>query len=137
MSLWRLYYHLVWATKGREPLISLDLEAKLYGYIIGKADFLRCIVHEINGTENHIHLVVSIPPTISIAEFVKTIKGSSTYYLNHNLSMTDSTKFAWQAGYGVFSLGGQQLPRAVEYVRNQKIHHAQGSIIQSLEEAPD
>jgi putative transposase len=133
MSLWRLYYHVVWATKNRESSIDVDLETELYNYIIGKADFLKCIVHAVNGTDNHIHLVVSIPPTLSIAEFVKNIKGSSAHHLNHDF-LTDANQFAWQPGYGVFSLGGQQLPRAIAYVRNQKIHHSQGTIIRSLEE---
>jgi putative transposase len=134
MSLWRLYYHLVWATKNRESLINIEWEPKLYAYIIGKADSLKCIIHAADGTDNHIHLVASIPPTMSIAEFVKNIKGSSTRYLNQEL-LPDANKFAWQAGYGVFSLGGQQLERAVKYVQNQKIHHAQGSLIRSLEES--
>ena len=133
MSLWRLYYHLVWATKNRESSIDLDRENELYAYIIGKADFLKCIVHAVNGTDNHIHLVVSIPPTMSIAEFVKNIKGSSAHHINHDL-LAQTNKFTWQPGYGVFSLGGQQLERAVAYVQNQKIHHAQGSVIKLLEE---
>ena len=61
MALWRLYYHLVWATKERQPLITLEKEPKLYNYIIGKADALGSIIHAIGGIENHIHLVVSIP----------------------------------------------------------------------------
>jgi putative transposase len=87
MAFWRLYYHLVWAMKERELLISPNLETKLYGYIIGKADALSCIVHAIGGMEDHIHLVVSIPPTLSIADFVKKIKGSSSYHWNHSLTV--------------------------------------------------
>jgi putative transposase len=134
MALWRLYYHFVWATKAREPLISETREPTLHHYIIGKADALKCIVHAINGTANHIHLVTSIPPTLSIAEFVKNIKGSSAHYVNHNLSDIPEF-FGWQAGYGVFSLGRKQLDQAIEYVQNQKIHHAQGTTIISLEQA--
>ncbi len=86
--------------------------------------------------EDHIHLVVSIPPSISIADFVKNIKGSSAHYLNHALS-ADSNKFPWQEGYGVFSLGRKQLEQAVDYVRNQKAHHLYGTAIASLEQAAD
>jgi putative transposase len=134
MALWRLYYHFVWTTKKREPLISETKESALYHYIIGKADALKCIIHVINGTVDHIHLVASIPPTLSISDFVKNIKGSSAHYVNHNLSSA-SEAFAWQAGYGVFSLGRKQLDQAIEYVQNQKIHHAQGTTITSLEQA--
>jgi putative transposase len=76
MALWRLYYHIVWATKQRQLLISSDIEDKLYAYLIGKANSLDCIIHAIGGIEDHIHLVVSIPPKLSIAEFVKTLKGN-------------------------------------------------------------
>ena len=133
MALWRLYYHLVWATKERQPLILPDKEADLYNYIIGKADSFKSIVHAIGGIENHIHIVVSIPPNLSIADFVKNIKGGSAYYFNHNLSRS-SDKFGWQEGYGVFSLGGKQLEQAVNYANNQKEHHLNGSAIASLEE---
>lgn len=133
MALWRLYYHLVWATKERQPLIIPNKEVELYNYIIGKADAIRCIVHAIGGIEDHIHLVVSIPPNISIADFVKNIKGSSSHYFNRDLS-TDSNKFVWQEGYGVFSLGAKQLDQAVDYVSNQKAHHLNNTALNSLEQ---
>jgi len=133
MALWRLYYHLVWATKQRQPLINHHIEAELYDYIIGKANSLNCIVHSSGGIEDHIHLVVSIPPTLSIADFVKNIKGSSAHYLNNVLS-TSPNKFAWQEGYGVFSLGQKQLDIAVAYAKNQKAHHSQGNMNPYLEQ---
>ena len=136
MSLWRLYYHLVWATKYRLPLIQPEWEADLYGYMIGKADYLGCIVHAINGTEDHVHLVASIPPTIAIADFAKQIKGSSSHYRNQAIA-TSGERFQWQVGYGVFSLGSQQLDRAVAYVKNQKQHHAQNRLWRALEPPGD
>jgi putative transposase len=134
MALWRLYYHLVWGTKERQPLIKPELEGTLYNYIIGKSDAKGCIVHAIGGIEDHLHLVASIPPHLSIADFVKTIKGSSTYYINNNVLSERSNKFAWQEGYGVFSLGSKQLEQAVIYVQNQKIHHLEKTAIASLEQ---
>jgi REP element-mobilizing transposase RayT len=134
MALWRLYYHLVWATKERLPLITTDIEPHLYGYIIGKAHALGCITHALGGIEDHIHNVVSIPPKISVAEFVKNIKGSSAHYVNHG-GFKYPSKFVWQRGYGVFSFGAKQLERAVEYVKNQKQHHRDGTIISYLEQA--
>jgi putative transposase len=135
MALWRLYYHLVWGTKNRQPLIDNKLEARLYPYIVSKADSLNCIIHAIDGTENHIHIIVSIPPKLSIAEFVKRIKGSSSHYLNQNF--LDPPQFSWQEGYGVFSLGGKQLDNAIAYVQNQKIHHQQNTTIAMLERIDD
>lgn len=136
MALWRLYYHLVWATKERQPLITPKREPDLYNYIVGKADSLRCIVHAIGGTEDHIHLIVSIPPNLSIADFVQQIKGSSYHQMNQVL-MSSEAKFASQRGYGVFSLGRKQLNDALAYVKNQKQHHLQGTIIASLERETD
>lgn len=133
MALWRLYYHFVWATKEREPLIDVSKELALHNYIIGKADSLKCIVHAINSTSDHIHLIASIPPTLSISEFVKNVKGSSAHYINHVVSPV-SKNFGWQAGYGVFSLGRKQLKQVVEYVENQKIHHQEGTVISVLEQ---
>ncbi len=132
MALWRLYYHLVWATKERQPIITSEREARLYNYIISKSDELNTIIHAINGIENHIHLVASIPPKISISDFVQKIKGSITHYINHLYPAKDM--FAWQRGYGVFSLGSKQLEQAVTYVKNQKEHHLNGTIIASLEQ---
>jgi putative transposase len=135
MALWRLYYHIVWATKKRAPLITSDIEDKFYGYLIGKANHLGCIIHAIGGIEDHIHFVVSIPPKLSIAEFVKTLKGSSAYHYNHTFGKTQ--QFAWQEGYGVFSLGGKQLQKAVDYVHNQKTHHQNKTTIPLLEQETD
>lgn len=132
MSLWRLYYHFTWATKDRHPLITPNIEKVLYGYIIGKAHALGCIIHAIGGTKNHIHLLASIPPKLSIADFVQSIKGSSAHYLNHDLA-TDLPRFGWQRGYGVFSLGRKQLDGAIAYVRDQKDHHQRGTTVLSLE----
>ncbi|MDB9446473.1 IS200/IS605 family transposase [Anabaena sp. CS-542/02] len=136
MALWRLYYHIVWATKKREPLISHEIENEVYGYLIGKADHLGCIIHAIGGVEDHIHLVISIPPKLSIAECVKSLKGSSGYYYNHSLPNLPQ-KFIWQEGYGIFSLGGHQLSTAIDYVNNQKIHHLNRTTISLLEQATD
>nr|WP_242032325.1 transposase [Aphanizomenon flos-aquae] len=71
-----MFTYLVWTTKEHQPLIINDIEAKIYSYIISKADELETIIHAINGTENHIHIVASIPPNISISEFVQKVKGS-------------------------------------------------------------
>jgi putative transposase len=132
MAFWRTYYHLIWATVDRQPLITADKESELYGYIIGKADGSGCIIHAIGGIEDHIHIIASIPPKLSVADFVKQIKGSSAYHMNH-IPSTSELAFGWQRGYGVFTLGGKQLEEAKVYVMNQKVHHAEGTVIRMLE----
>jgi putative transposase len=81
MGYWRLYYHIVWATKDRVPLITEDIQSKLYGYISRKVKKMNCILHALGGIEDHVHLVVSIPPKLSIADFIANIKGSSSHYV--------------------------------------------------------
>jgi putative transposase len=135
MAFWRTYYHLVWATEARQPLITLECESHLYGYIIGKADAMGCIIHAIGGMEDHIHLIASIPPKVAISEFVKAIKGSSAYHVNHNPALASA--FSWQHGYGVLTLGSKQLDTAKDYVLNQKSHHSNRTTISTLEHDQD
>ncbi|MEL7354589.1 MAG: IS200/IS605 family transposase [Cyanobacteria bacterium J06560_5] len=132
MSLWKLYYHLVWSTHERLPLITPKREVALYRYCHGKVDALGAHLHAIGGIDNHVHLIVSIPPKIAIAEFVRRIKGSSSHYLNSSYP-NDECKFKWQQNYGVFSLGRKQLDFAIAYTQNQKQHHLNHTTLLAIE----
>jgi REP element-mobilizing transposase RayT len=123
MSFWRTYYHLVWGTHNREPWITEALEPKLFSYLTAKAQELGIFIYAINGWHDHIHLVASIPPKISVAEAVKKLKGASSFYINHVIQ--PGFEFKWQRGYGVFTLGETQRTIAEAYVENQKQHHSQ------------
>ena len=118
MSFWRTYYHIVWATKNREALITPEIEPRLYAYIVNKAAELGVYVYALNGWIDHVHIVAASPPKEAIAHVVKTLKGSSSHDLNQQGVL--DTLFAWQRGYGVLSLGSRQLADAVAYVRRQK-----------------
>jgi REP element-mobilizing transposase RayT len=132
MPYWRLFYHIVWATKNREPLIALGWETSLHKVIAAKATALGAFVHQVNGTDDHIHLVASVPPRIALSAFIGQVKGNSSHYVNHKLTL--DVPFAWQAEYGVLSFGGKQLDTVVRYVRNQRARHARGEIIRALEQ---
>ena len=121
MPFWRLYYHLVWATKNREHLIQPEVETRLYAYIVSKAAELGVYVYAIDGWYDHIHLVVSIPPKHAVAYVVKCLKGASSHDLNQAGGL--DYQFAWQRGYGALSMGESQRPQAEVYVRDQKQHH--------------
>ena len=135
MAFWRLYYHLVWATRNREPLIQPELEGRLYAYLVSKAAELESYVYGINGWYDHIHLVVAIPPKHAVADIVKHLKGASSHYLNHTGEL--NYQFAWQRGYGALTLGERQRPQAEEYVMKQKTHHAERTAIPWLERDAD
>jgi putative transposase len=132
MPYWRLFYHVIWGTKNRLPLIESAWENDLYGYIRGKATALECIPHAINGMPDHIHVVISIPPKLSVATLIGQLKGASSHRVNE--SFVSHHSFAWQAEYGVFSFSERSLSRIVHYVRNQKNHHAENSVNQTMEE---
>jgi putative transposase len=130
MSYWRLYYHLVWATTNREPLIQPAIESQLHALLMHKAGELGVWIYAVNGWYDHVHLVVAIPPKHAVATVVKHLKGDSSHALNHaglNLS------FGWQQGYGALTVGERHRPEAEAYVRSQKQHHSEGKIIGALE----
>ena len=121
MPYWRLFYHVVWGTKNRLPLIESAWEADLHGYIWGKATALECIPHAINGMSDHLHVVISIPPKVSVATLIGKLKGASSHHVNERYA---DGAFTWQAEYGVLSVSERSLSRVVDYVKNQKQHHS-------------
>ena len=122
MPFWRTFYHVVWTTQERRPQIERRFEDRLYAEVLATVQRLGGTPHAIGGTENHVHLIVSVPPTVSLATFIGQIKGSAAHYVNHECG-TDMP-LVWGRGYGLFTLGSRQLVDAVTYVRSQKQHHA-------------
>lgn len=135
MPFYRLYYHLIWATKNREPLIQPDIETRLFPYLVNKAAELGVYVYALNGWTDHIHMVVAIPPKYAVAEVVKHFKGASAYDLNHANELNGA--FAWQRGYGALTIGERQRSIAETYVNQQKEHHRQQTINAWLERDSD
>jgi putative transposase len=129
----RLYYHFVWTTRLRLPLINPGIEELVHDLIISRAKLERGIVYAVNGTEDHVHLVVALPPTVVIAKFVKNVKGGSSRFIGETIH----APFRWQEGYGVFTIGSQGLKMVTEYVKRQKERHASGDLIDSLEYSAD
>jgi REP element-mobilizing transposase RayT len=132
MPYWRLFYHFVWGTKNREPLIAPEWEDSLHNVIAAKATELGAFVHAVGGTEDHAHLVVSVPPKIALSTFIGQVKGNSSHFVNHELNV--DIHFAWQAEYGVVSFGGKMLNMVAGYAKNQRKHHMEGTTIAMLEQ---
>ncbi len=133
MPYWRLFYHIVWGTKNRLELIDPAWEKDLYGYLWGKATALECTPHAIGGIADHIHVVISIPPKLCVATLVGKLKGASSHHINQNYA---GGAFLWQAEYGIFSFSEKSLPMVIEYVNNQKKHHANKTLNVELENMP-
>lgn len=126
------YAHLVWATRGREPFLTAELERVAHRCIVGEIEKLRCTVLAIGGMSDHVHCVVQMHSTVAIAKLAQAIKGNSSKLLNHE-SHYDGA-FDWQDNYGAFSVSRSHLKRVVAYVKNQKVRHTQGSVWQEWEE---
>ena len=134
MAFWRLHYHLVWSTQRREPLIDRACEVLIHTTLYGKAKELGILIHAIGNVEDHIHVVVSVPPRLAVADCVGKLKGASSHRVNQE---TARRVFRWQAGYGALSLGGRSLPTVIAYVRNQRQHHAGGRPIAIYERSTE
>ena len=126
-----LYYHLVWATKMREPLITPELMPELCRYLRGKGMELGGVVHAVGGIEEHVHVAVSIAPRIAVATYIGQLKGASSHWVTHVSSLR--LPFAWQKGYGVLSFGKRSLPQVVDYVLHQRERHKSGQLIAEME----
>ncbi|WKZ35401.1 MAG: IS200/IS605 family transposase [Anaerolineales bacterium] len=131
MPYWKLYYHFVWGTKNRLPLITPILEPELYRAIAAKAKDMGGFVHGLGGVEDHVHLAVSIPPKLAPAKFIGDVKGNSSHFVNHVIK--PDFEFYWQDEYGVLSFGEKNLPAVVRYIHDQKGHHADGTLIAAME----
>jgi len=124
----RLFYHLVWSTKNREPLITQKLETDLFPFLVNKAKNLDCRIFSVNAFFDHIHLIMEIPPKCSIADIVKNLKGASSF---------DFPDLYWQRGYGVLSISERNLSAAIDYVKNQKDHHSKNETFLRYETCDD
>jgi putative transposase len=131
MSFYRAFYHLVWTTKYRSGLLTPDVEPTAHDIIRSKAIQLEAMVFALNGTDNHVHMVVTIPPKMAVSDFVGQVKGITTFRLNQ--SGTRSVPFAWQNEFGMFTFDEKRLPNYVSYVERQKEHHAENHLIPILE----
>jgi putative transposase len=123
--------HITWHTKHNVPVLSDLIADRLYRYMHRRIVTAGAIVHAIGGIEDHIHAAVTIPPTLPISEWVGDLKGASAHYINREIA--NRKLLAWQNGYGVVTFGTRDLEWVIQYVRNQKEHHARGTTRARLE----
>ena len=124
--------HITWHTKNNAPVLIEIIEDRLHHYLEHETRKTKNVFfHAVGGTENHIHLVATIPPSLLISEWIGKLKGGSSFYINHEIA--NRKLLDWQDGYGVVSFGTKDLKWVIEYVNNQKEHHAQGTMKKRLE----
>ncbi len=116
-----LIYHLIFSIKHREPLISPRLRAELYPYIGGILRDQGGHLLEVGGMPDPLHLLIRIKPDMSVSEIVRLVKANSSKWANERPDQTG--RFAWQRGYGAFTVSLSQVPMVSQYVRTQEDHH--------------
>jgi REP element-mobilizing transposase RayT len=116
-----MYIQIVFAVKRRQNLIQKNWKDELHKYICGIVNGKGQKVYAIGGVEDHIHILVSIKPNISISDLVRDIKANSSKWINENEFVRG--KFQWQEGFGAFSYAQSQLDNVIAYINNQEQHH--------------
>jgi putative transposase len=117
----QIHLHIIFAVKYRDGVIQASWKDELYKYIV-------CVIQEnkhkliiINGMPDHIHILIGMHPTQSIADLLQDIKGNSSTWINKRKLVRG--KFEWQEGYGIFSYGKSQIKEVIKYIENQEEHH--------------
>lgn len=129
-TLTKLLIHFVFSTKNRLPLITPDIEPRLHTYMSGIAKNHKSFVIAINGTEDHVHMLISLAKTMTVAELMENIKGDSSRWIKDQGA--EFADFHWQEGYAAFSVGESAVEQVTQYIQNQKLHHRRTSYQEEL-----
>ena len=113
------YLHVIFATKDRNALITIDIEKRLYSYMAGIARKRQVPFLNINGAEDHVHILLKLHPLIALSSMMKELKSYSTGWCKKEYC----NQFSWQEGYGAFSCSKSHLEPLTRYIDNQKEHH--------------
>ncbi|MFV1884165.1 MAG: IS200/IS605 family transposase [Balneola sp.] len=124
--------HVVFSTKDRIPYLNWNIRGEVCEWIKKESWNAGINVDTVNGIEDHLHLLIKLKPTQSTSEVVKWIKGSSSFWLNQKYKWED--KFAWQQGYGVFSVSQNDIDQVRAYIFNQEKHHKDRTYAREIKE---
>ena len=117
----KIWIHAVWSTKNRNHYLHHNIEKQVHNFIFNKFKELGLPVSIVNGMPDHVHCLFMLGRETSISKVMKLIKGSSSRFINEN-NLIDE-KFAWQDGYGAFSVSESGVEKVYEYIKNQKMRH--------------
>ena len=126
-----IFLHFNWHTKGDLALLKGDLEQMTHGELQRKCQRMKGVfVHGIGGTDTHVHMAIQIELFVTISDLVQELKGASSYEVNRRMGRKG---LEWQRGYGVVGFGKKDLPWVLDYIRDQREHHARGTVVERLE----
>ena len=114
-----LHYHIVFSTKDRMPLLTKDWRKNMHAYLGGISRSLKGVPLEINGIEDHVHLLIGLRPTHCLSDFMRELKSGSSDWA----SKTVGKNFSWQPGYAAITVSPDQVESVRAYIINQEEHH--------------
>lgn len=120
-SLSRILLHVIFSTKDREPWLDAEIRPRAFAYLAEIGRDMGCEVYRVGGTADHVHMAILLTRTLTVADFVKKVKGASSVWIKRN--GRSHAGFSWQVGYGAFSLGASQLAVLTRYIDRQEEHH--------------
>ena len=124
-----LHYHIVFSTKHRQPFIDVAWRSRLHEYLGGTINGLKGVSQGVGGTEDHVHLLVGLKSTHCLADFMRELKKSSSAWVHNEIGLAE---FAWQEGYGAFTVGPRSRGGVKRYIANQEEHHRKRSSEEEL-----
>jgi putative transposase len=116
-----LHYHFLFSTKNRDPWLVPSIEQRIWEFIGGIARAHRMTALQVGGVEDHIHALVTAPPTIAPFQIAQFLKGESSKWIHEEFSKLRN--FGWQDGYGAFTVSKSNIPKVIKYIQNQREHH--------------
>ena len=116
-----LLYHIVFATNGREPWLTREIRSRTHQYLGGAIRKESGIALIVNGTADHVHILAKLRQDKAISKIVGELKANSSGWISRTFN--GAAGFAWQEGYGVFTVSESQVPRVCRYIERQEEHH--------------
>ena len=116
-----MYVQLVFAVQNRDALLRDEIRIRVFEYMSGIVTQLKHKSIIINGTSNHVHILLGLNPLVSVSDTVHDVKRSSSLFINSEKLV--SSRFSWQEGYGGFTYSRSQLGNVYDYIKNQELHH--------------
>jgi putative transposase len=126
----QIFYHIVFSTANREPVIRCEARDNLYKYIWGILENNKCHPYQIGGYADHLHILTHLHPTIALASLIKDIKVASSGFIKGQRIMPLFRN--WQTGYAAFTFSNSDKDRLIQYVINQEEHHRKKSFREEL-----
>jgi putative transposase len=122
-SLAKIYIHLVFSVKNREPLLVDSIRQSAHNYMAVVLQNFNCPAVLINSVEDHVHILLELSRTATVAAVVEEVKTTSSKWLKHQEASIDLQNFSWQSGYGAFSVSESMVQNVRDYIANQQEHH--------------